>query len=105
MADQPTPPKTFNDFVAAFPDIAKAWELVHDAGSKCSVDAKTARLLKLAVAVGAQREGAVRVSARKAAAMGISAAELNEIVTLAVGTLGFPASVAAFSWIHDAIAD
>ncbi len=105
MAEQPKPPQTFDDFVARFPDIAKAWEMVHDAGAKTHLDAKHARLVKLAIAVGAQREGAVRASARKAAAAGISESELLDVVALAVSTMGFPASVAAFAWIRDALAD
>lgn len=105
MSDHPAAPKTFDDFVAQFPDIARAWEMVHEAGKKCSFDAKTARLIKLAISVGAMREGAVRASARKAIAAGISHDELNDVVTLAASTMGFPASVAAFSWIRDAISD
>ena len=105
MSDQPKPPKTYDDFVAAFPDLADAWRQMHDAGEKASFDAKTTRLLKLAIAIGAQREGAVRASARKAAALGISEDEINEVVGLAASSVGFPATVAAFSWAKDALED
>jgi len=47
------------------------------------------------------RKGAVHASVRKGLAMGISRAELEQVVALCAGTLGFPQTVAAYTWIKD----
>jgi alkylhydroperoxidase/carboxymuconolactone decarboxylase family protein YurZ len=101
MSDLPEPPEVHDTFTAVFPELGKAWELVGKAGRDGPLDARTARLVKLAVAIGAQQEGAVHASVRKALALGISREELNQVVALAAGTLGFPRTVAAFTWIQD----
>lgn len=101
MSDLPKPPKTHDEFVAAFPELARAWEMVAAAGKQGPLDDRTTRLVKLAVAMGAQHEGAVHASVRKALAMGITREELEQVVVLAAGTLGFPQAVAAYTWIRD----
>jgi 4-carboxymuconolactone decarboxylase len=101
MSDLPKPPKTHDDFVEAFPELARAWEMVATAGKVGPLDDRTARLVKLAVAMGAQHEGAVHASVRKALAMGVTREELEHVVALAAGTLGFPQAVAAYTWIKD----
>ena len=87
--------------MAAFPEVAKAWERIGTAGKAGPLDEKTCRLVKLALAIGAQQEGAVHASVRKGLAMGISREELEQVVVLSAGTLGFPQTVAAFTWIRD----
>jgi len=62
------------------------------------LDAKTQRLVKLAVGIGAMREGAVHASVRKARAMGIETEAIEQVVALSAGTLGMPATVAAYTW-------
>lgn len=101
MSQFPDPPDTYSLFVETFPELAKAWEMAGQAGARGPLDPKTARLVKLAVAIGAQQEGAVHASVRKALAMGISRDELLQVVALSVGTLGFPRTVAAFTWVRD----
>ena len=97
----PKPPETFDAFVKRFPKLAEAWEKLGEAGREGPLDAKSARLIKLAIAIGAMREGAVHSGVRKALASGISAAEIEQVVALAAGTLGLPSTVAIFSWIRD----
>jgi alkylhydroperoxidase/carboxymuconolactone decarboxylase family protein YurZ len=101
MSDLPKPPKTHDEFMEAFPELGEAWQIIGGAGKKGPLDEKTARLVKLAVAMGAQQEGAVHASVRKGLAMGISRAELEQVVALCAGTLGFPQTVAAYTWIKD----
>ena len=95
------PPKKYREFVARYPKLAEAWDAIHEAGATGSLDEKTQRLVKLAVAIGGLREGAVHASVRKALDLGISAEELEQVVALAAGTLGMPATVAAFTWVRD----
>ena len=101
MSDLPKPPVTHDAFVKAFPELAQAWETVGAAGRNGPLDEKTARLVKLAVAIGCQQEGAVHASVRKGLAMGITREELEQVIALAAGTLGFPRAVAAYTWIQD----
>ncbi len=96
------PPRRYREFVERFPALARAWETIHAAGKEGPLDAKSRRLVKLAVAMGAMREGAVRSSVRKALAMGIPLEEIEQLVPLAAGTLGLPAAVACWTWILEA---
>ncbi len=98
----PKPPKAYQEFVQRFPKLGQAWDVIAEAGNEGPLDPKTRRLIKLAVAVGAMREGAVRASVRKALAVGIPMVELEQIVALAAGTIGLPAAVAVFTWMHEA---
>jgi alkylhydroperoxidase/carboxymuconolactone decarboxylase family protein YurZ len=104
MTVMPKPPETYQAFTQRYPRLARAWEELAEAGKEGPLDARAARLVKLAVAVGALREGAVHANVRKALAAGVSAAEIEQVVALAAGTLGLPATVAVFSWVRDATA-
>jgi alkylhydroperoxidase/carboxymuconolactone decarboxylase family protein YurZ len=97
----PPPPGAYTDFITRFPKLGEAWEAIHAAGSEGPLDDRTQRLIKLAVAIGAQRQGAVHSSVRKALAQGIPMEQLEQVVALAAGTLGLPATVAAHTWLHD----
>jgi len=74
---QSRPPATHQQFVHRFPGLGKAWDLVNHEGGTGPLDAKTQRLLKLAIAMGAMREGAVHSGARKARDAGASLAEME----------------------------
>jgi alkylhydroperoxidase/carboxymuconolactone decarboxylase family protein YurZ len=88
-------------FVRRFPGLGRAWDLVNEQGAAGPLDARTQRLAKLAIAVGALREGAVHSAVRKARDAGVTLAEIEQVVALAASTIGFPASVAVWSWIRD----
>jgi 4-carboxymuconolactone decarboxylase len=103
MRGTPKPPETYEAFVRRYPRIGRAWEELAEAGKDGPLDVRTARLVKLALAIGALREGAVHANVRKALAAGIPAAEIEQVVALAAGTLGLPATVAIFSWVRDAL--
>jgi alkylhydroperoxidase/carboxymuconolactone decarboxylase family protein YurZ len=90
--------------VKRYPRIAEAWEAIAEEGKEGTLDEKTVRLVKLAVAVGALRQGAVHASVRKALAQGIPRRELEQVIALAAGTIGLPACVAVYSWAQDVIA-
>jgi alkylhydroperoxidase/carboxymuconolactone decarboxylase family protein YurZ len=103
MRPGPRPPKTYEAFVKRYPKMAQAWERIAEAGSEGPLDEKTIRLVKLAVSIGALREGAVHASLRKALSMGITREEIEQVIALAGGTLGLPATVAVYSWIRDGL--
>lgn len=99
----PKAPKPYRKFIVRFPALAGAWESISKAGADGPLDARTRRLVKLAAAMGAMREGAVRAGARKALAEGVSLEEIEQLIPLVAGTLGMPSVVACWSWIHGAI--
>lgn len=85
----------------------QAWKAYEDFGSACAqagpLDARTQRLVKLALATGGGSEGAVHSHVRRALEEGVSADELRHVALLAAPTLGFPQAAAALSWIDDLV--
>ncbi|MFQ5526694.1 MAG: carboxymuconolactone decarboxylase family protein [Thermoanaerobaculia bacterium] len=101
MTSPPRPPKAFRAFTKKYPRLAQAWELIAEEGRTGPLDERSQRLVKLGVAMGAMRQGAVHSGVRKALALGVTREELEQIVALAAGTLGMPSTVAAFTWVQD----
>jgi alkylhydroperoxidase/carboxymuconolactone decarboxylase family protein YurZ len=56
------------------------------------------------IAIGALAEGAVRSNARRALDAGASKEEILHVAALTITTRGFPAAVAAFSWVEEVLA-
>ena len=101
MKKMSRPPAAHQQFVRRFPNLGKAWDLVNEEGGTGPLDAKTQRILKLAIAIGAMREGAVHSGVRKARDAGASLAAMEQVVALAASTIGLPASVAAWNWVRE----
>lgn len=95
-------PQPFQDFNKDHPKVAERYEALaasaHEAGP---LDDRTRRLVKLALAVGGRLEGAVRAHARQARKAGLSPAEMEHVVLLALTTIGLPSTIAARTWIRD----
>lgn len=95
-------PERFLKFQKEFPDVAKAYEelgtSVHKSGP---LTEKTRALIKLAISTGAGLEGAVHSHTRKATEVGCTNGEIKQTVMLALPTIGFPATMAAMSWVED----
>lgn len=91
-------------FARQHPEIWASFESLanqcHEAGP---LDAKTARLVKLGIAVGVGLEGGVHAQVRNALAEGIAPAEVHHVVLLGLTTVGFPASMAALTWVNDLV--
>lgn len=104
MTPRSRPPAAHQSFVRRFPRVGKAWDLVNEEGAAGPLDTKTQRLVKLAIAVGAMREGAVHSGVRKARDAGAAPAEIEQVVALAASTIGFPAAVAAFNFVREELA-
>jgi alkylhydroperoxidase/carboxymuconolactone decarboxylase family protein YurZ len=86
----------------AYPEIWKAYAALGKACSEAGpVEGKMARLVKLALAIGALSEGAVHSHTRRALAEGVSAEELKQVALMAIPTLGFPQGVKVLTWIED----
>lgn len=85
-----------------YPEV---WEAYAALGKACAdtgpLDARTRRLVKLALAVGARSEGAVHSHTRRALQDAIEPEALKQVALLSIPTLGLPAGVAALTWIED----
>lgn len=85
-----------------YPEV---WDAYAELGRACAesgpLDARTRRLVKLALAVGARSEGAVHSHARRALEEGETSEALKQVAMLSIPTLGLPRGVAALTWIED----
>ena len=101
----PRMPKPYDRFRKQYPEVWNAYDQMgvaaHAAGP---LDAKTREVVKLALAIGAQLEGAVHSHVRKAVEAGVTPAEIRQVAVLALPTIGFPRMMAALTWIDDVLA-
>lgn len=98
------PPKRFQDFTRRHPEIARAYESLAEATQKGGpLDSRTRCLVKLAIAAGAWREGAVHSHTRRALVAGCTPEEIRHVVLLATTTLGFPSMMAVMTWVDDVL--
>jgi 4-carboxymuconolactone decarboxylase len=97
-------PEVYLGFRGEYPGVASALdglgEAVDGAGT---LDERTARLVKLGLAIGAGAEGAVRSNARKALAAGADPGEVRHVALLAITTCGFPAAMAGIGWVNEVL--
>jgi alkylhydroperoxidase/carboxymuconolactone decarboxylase family protein YurZ len=93
-------PAAYNEFTQRFPELEQAWDLCRKA-EQGGLDHKTLRLLKLAIAVAREAEGATHSAVRKARRAGASREEMEQVVAVAASTIGFPAAVKAFRWVTE----
>jgi 4-carboxymuconolactone decarboxylase len=103
MTKSPLPPR-YQRFRDEQPRIVEAYEALGEATLATGpLDRRTAELVKLGIAVGARLEGAVHAHARRALDAGASADEVRHAVRLALTTVGFPAMMAALTWVEDVL--
>jgi len=95
-------PSTPSELAEQYPAV---WDEYADLGKACSeagpIDGETKRLVKLALAVGSQSEGAVHSHVRRALDEDVDPEMLRHVAILSIPTIGFPKAMAAMSWIDD----
>lgn len=97
-------PDIYLEFRERFPSVAAAQDqLAAEVDRAGPLDERTARIVKLALAVGALSEGAVRSNVRKALAKGVAQEEIEHVMMLALTTKGFPATIAAWQWAREVL--
>lgn len=95
---------TYKKFVEEFPGIGEAWDVLRECEKEDGlIDERVHRMIKLGIAIGAGREGAVHSAVRKALKAGVTKEEIDRVLTMAASTVGFPATVAAYTWIRDSL--
>jgi 4-carboxymuconolactone decarboxylase len=98
-------PEVYLEFTRRYPEVAEAQgELARRVDDASPFDERTTRLLKLALAVGAEADGAVRSNVRKSLAQGVTQTELRAVALLAITTCGFPAAIAGLRWVEEVLA-
>lgn len=97
-------PEAYTSFRATYGRIAQAVDEVGAAVDAVGpLDAKTMRLVKLAIAIGDNAEGAVRSNVRKARTEGATDPEIRQVALAALTTIGFPGMIAALGWIDEVL--
>jgi len=87
----------YKELAVALDELGKA---SHEAGP---LDAKSAQLIQLAAAASTRSEGGVHSHARRAREAGATADDIRHAVLLLISTIGFPATMAALSWVEDVL--
>lgn len=99
-------PDVYVDFRAKFPAVATALDgLASEIDGSGPLDTRTARLIKLGMAVASQSPGAVRSNVRKALDAGAAQADIEQVILLALTTSGLPTVIAAWQWAQDALVE
>ena len=97
-------PGRFLRFKGDYPDVFSAYDrLGGAAGEAGPLDQRTVELVRLAIVVGAQLQGAVHSHTRRALEAGVNPEEIRHAVLLAVTSLGFPSMMSALSWVNDVL--
>jgi alkylhydroperoxidase/carboxymuconolactone decarboxylase family protein YurZ len=95
-------PTRYLQFEKSYPTVIQAVEALGEVTQSAGpLNSKTRALVKLAIALGALREGAVHSHTRRALEAGCTPEELRHVVVLAITTIGFPSTMAAMSWVED----
>lgn len=101
----PQLPEPFRRFERQNAAVVKAYEALGEACAKAGpLDAKTRELVKLGMAIGGRLEGAVHAHTRRALEAGATPEQIRHVVALAAPTVGFPTTVAAFTWVEEVLA-
>lgn len=97
-------PSTFKAFIKKFPALGEAHEQVAKAVEEVGpLNAKQCALIKIGICIGAGLESALRSHVRRAMQHGATTAEIEQAVLLGMNTVGFPRTVAAWSWAWEQI--
>jgi alkylhydroperoxidase/carboxymuconolactone decarboxylase family protein YurZ len=82
-------------FIDAYERFAS---VAHDAGP---LSERERRLVKLALAIASNSEGATHSHVRQALDAGVGVDDLRHVALLAATTAGFPTAMRALTWISD----
>lgn len=95
-------PARYQQFEKRYPAVMEALERLGEVTQSAGpLDNKTRALVKLGIAIGALREGAVHSHTRRALEAGCTPDELRHVGVLAITTIGFPSTMATMSWVED----
>jgi alkylhydroperoxidase/carboxymuconolactone decarboxylase family protein YurZ len=95
-------PGTAGQVAREKPELWRAFQaLGAAAGQAGPLSEREQRLVNLALAIGADSEGATHSHSRRGTAEGLTADELEHVAFLAITTLGWPKAIRGLTWIRD----
>ncbi|MGC8659552.1 MAG: carboxymuconolactone decarboxylase family protein [Desulfomonilaceae bacterium] len=98
-------PEIFIKFVEKHGDIADKFKEISELCSRAgSLGSQNQHLVQLGVSIGAGSVGAVKSHARRALEAGLSKEDIIQATLLSGTIIGFPAMIAAYSWVQEVIA-
>lgn len=98
-------PDIYLVFRERYPGVADANDALGAATREAGpLDERTQRLIRLGTAIGAQADGAIKASVRKALDQGIPEDEIRHVAMLAITTAGFPTAIAGLDAIEEVLA-
>ena len=84
------------------PELWEAFQRLGEETSRAGpLDARTRRLIHIALAIAAGSEGATHSHARRAHSEGISPEELEHVAALAITTVGWSQAIRGLTWVRD----
>lgn len=98
-------PGAYRAFIERYPELGDAHERIARAAERAgSLDARTLALVKIGICVGAGLESALRSHVRRAVQHGADRSEIEQAILMGMNTVGFPRTVAAWSWAQEQFA-
>jgi alkylhydroperoxidase/carboxymuconolactone decarboxylase family protein YurZ len=95
-------PGTAGQVAKEQPELWRAFQALGEATGKAGpLSEREQRLVNVALAIGADSEGATHSHARRGAAEGLSPEELEHVAFLAITTLGWPRAIRGLTWMRD----
>jgi 4-carboxymuconolactone decarboxylase len=95
-------PDAARGMASKHPELWKAYQRLGEEASHAGpVDARSRRLVHLALAIASGSEGATHSHARRALAEGITAEELEHVALLAITTIGWSNAIKGLTWVRD----
>ena len=101
IEEMPTTPR---QLAQEHPDVWEAYTELGEATAEAGpLAGEQKRLVKLGIAIGTQSEGAVHSHVRRGLDEGVDPSAMRQVAILSIPTVGFPAAMAALSWINDLV--
>lgn len=95
-------PARYTEFITRFPELGRAHESVAKAADAAGpLEPKVLALIKIGICIGAGLESALRSHVRRAMREGATEREVEQAILLGMNTVGFPRTVAAWSWARE----
>jgi 4-carboxymuconolactone decarboxylase len=95
-------PAAARHMAVEYPQLWEAFQQLGEEASRAGpLDARTRRLIHIALAIAAGSEGAAHSHTRRALAEGISLEELEHVPVLAITTIGWSQAIKGMTWVRD----
>lgn len=98
-------PAPYKSFISKFPALGDAHEQIAKTVDGCGpLDPRMCALIKIGICTGGGLESALRSHVRRAISAGAAAQEIEQAILLGMNTVGFPRTVAAWTWAQEQMA-